>query len=392
MKSTDSSSQQRELTVLSEVAACLNGEATLKGVLEHILESTAALLHLETGWIWLMDEQTGSSYLAAHRNLPPALEEHPERMETQGCWCLDAFRKGAMPDSVHTTVVECSRLAQANRLETDGLRFHTSVPLVAAGQKLGLLNVASRHRSQLSAEDDRLLRAIGDLLSVAVERSRLFEASIESGAVKERLRLSREIHDSLGQGMTAVLLRLESLDAQLEGGSSSADAAKLRDMLAPTISLARQNLDEARRSVLDLRSAALEEAGLSGALQDLAAQIDSQQINVRWRQRGGIRSLPAHVETGLYRIAQEALNNAVQHARCGTIELTLSMTPGQVELVVRDDGHGFDPQQVDVASHHGLTGMTERARLLGADLQIQSQLSQGTEVRVTLLDPSEETR
>jgi two-component system, NarL family, sensor kinase len=374
------SRRQHELTVLTEVAASLNERADLQGVLDGALRSAAELLDLETGWIWLLDEgEGGSSYLAAQRNLPPALGDHPERMETQGCWCLDAYRKGTMQEVVRTGVVECSRLAQADAIGTGGLRFHTSVPLIASGQRLGLLNVASRHRSQLSTADDRLLRAIGDLLSVAVERSRLFEASTRAGAAEERLRLSREIHDSLGQGMTAVLLRLESLEAGLDDNAPPAT----RQLLCDTIDLARQNLDEARRAVLDLRALSVESEGLAGALASLAAAEGADGVPVRWRHRGGLRPLPTHVEAGLYRIAQEALNNARRHAQASAIELALTMTPGKVSLVISDDGCGFDPLDVG-EGHHGLMGLTERARLLGAVLQLESSPGEGTRIGVEL--------
>ena len=216
--------RNRELAILNEVAGALNESIDLARTLEVALARVSELLKLETGWVWLLHEETGESYLAASRNLPPGLADHPERMEAQQCWCLDAFRQGALQETKSISVIACSRLASLDEPGSGGLHYHASVPLMAGERRLGLLNVAGADGEELSAEDLRLLHTVGDLLGIAVERTRLYEDSASIGAAEERYRLAREIHDTLGQSLTAVLLRLESLDAVLESATEVPDA------------------------------------------------------------------------------------------------------------------------------------------------------------------------
>src|SRR5207253_1437987 len=159
-----------------------------------------------TGWIWLLREETGESYLAAAQNLPPALAHNPRLMEGS-CYCLDSYRSGDLSGAANVNVVTCSRLKSLVD-GTDGLRYHASIPLYAQEKRLGVLNLASADWRELSAEDLRLLHTVGDLLSIAVERARLFAQSAQLGAAEERNRLARELHDTLAQGLTAVALRL----------------------------------------------------------------------------------------------------------------------------------------------------------------------------------------
>lgn len=128
---------------------------------------------------------------------------------------------------------------------TDGLRYHASFPLYAHGKELGVLNVASPDWRELSPEDLRLLYSVGDLLSIAVERARLFACSAHLGAVEERNRLAREIQDTLAQGLSAIALNLETADALLEG---EADPERVGRAVRQALALTRASLDEARRS------------------------------------------------------------------------------------------------------------------------------------------------
>src|SRR5579859_326149 len=196
--------RNHELSILNTIAEALNREIDLTRALHSMLAHVADLFDLRTGWIWLMDEQ-GESYLAVAQNLPPALATAPERM-SGSCYCLDTYRTGDLGGAANVNVIACSRLKDL--LDgTAGLRYHASIPLYAHGKQLGVLNVASPDWRELSADDLRLLYTIGDLLSIAIERARLFAHSSELGALKERNRLAREIHDTLAQGLAAIALQ-----------------------------------------------------------------------------------------------------------------------------------------------------------------------------------------
>ena len=352
-----------------------------------VLAQVAELLDLHTGWIWLLHDETGESYLAAAQNLPPALADSPRRMEGT-CYCLDTFRAGDLDGAANVNVVTCSRLWGLVD-GTDGLRYHSSIPLYAHGKKLGVLNVASADWRELSAEDLRLLYTVGDLLSIAIERARLFAKSVQLGVLEERNRLAREIHDTLAQGLSGIALQLETADALLE---ARADLERVGKAVRQALALTRGNLEEARRSVLDLRAAPLEDRILVEALSALAAQYEIQDsLRVDFEPVGGHRPLPVRIEVGLYRIAQEALTNAVRHAEAHRVTLQLVTTPDRVRLIVEDDGQGFDPSQA-AQGRYGLVGLNERARLLGGRLKLESSPGGGTRVEVTApLDLERET-
>jgi two-component system NarL family sensor kinase len=375
--------RNRELHILNTIAAALNRSVELDQALRAALAHVADLLGLHTGWIWLLHEETGESYLAAAQNLPPALACNPRKMEGN-CYCLDTYRTGDLAGAANVNVVTCSRL-QGVVDGTDGLRYHASIPLYAHEKRLGVLNVASTDWRELSPEDLRLLHTVGDLLSIAIERARLYARSAQLGAAEERNRLAREIHDTLAQGLTGVALQLETADALLEAG---ADTAQVGQAIRQALALTRANLEEARRSVHDLRAAPLEGRTLAEALAALAEEWAKRgDVSIAFEATGGSRPLPVRIEAGLYRMAQEAITNVFRHAEARHITVELVTTPDQIRLAISDDGRGFDPAQVS-PDRLGLVGLNERARLLGGRVHLQSSLGTGTRLEVEIpLEP-----
>ena len=371
--------RNHELSILNTIARALNRSVELDQALQTGLSQVAELLGLHTGWVWLLNEETGKTYLAAAQNLPPALADKPRRM-TGTCHCLDTYEEGDLEGAANVNVVKCSRLSGLVD-GTDGLRYHASIPLYAHEKRLGVLNVASTDWRELSPDDLRLLYTIGDLLSIAIERARLFSRSAQLGIVEERNRLAREIHDTLAQGLTAVSLQLESADALLEAG---ADPQRARKAVRQALRLTRANLEEARRSVLDLRAAPLEGRTLLKALEALVMESRSKSgIDLHFEVIGEDRPLPVRIEAGVYRIAQEAITNIIRHSSAQHATIELVLTPDQLQLEIEDDGQGFELAQVP-KDRFGLTGMNERAKLLGGILCLESTPGCGTCICVTL--------
>jgi two-component system NarL family sensor kinase len=374
--------RNRELTILNSIAQALNATVDMETALRTALAQVAELLGLHTGWIWLLDEQSGESYLGAAQNLPPALTKTPRRMSGR-CYCLDTFLAGDLAGAANVNVVTCSRLKGLVD-GTDGLRYHASIPLYAMNhQRLGMLNVASTDWRELSTEDLRLLGTLSDVVSMAIQRARLFASSTRLGAAEERSRLAREIHDTLAQGLSAVTLQLESADYLLESG---ADPSRARSRVRKALELARANLEEARRSVHDLRAAPLDGRTLAEALAALVAE---------WRTRthipasvaivGELRPLPVRIENGLYRVAQEALTNVERHAHARHVTLRLETTPHRISMRIEDDGIGFEASSGEAqGGRYGLVGMNERARLLGGTLRLESAPGEGTHIEIEI--------
>ncbi len=369
------SDREQQLSILNDVARALNASVDLPALLARALEKVAELLGLSTGWVLLFDEASEEPYLAAAQNLPPALLQDPKLL-AGWCYCLEAFQDGDLDGAANIGVITCSRLRKLEpaRSRTAGLRYHASVPLqVSAGgvlKRLGMLNVAGPEWRELEEDELNLLHTIGDLLGVAVERARLHARRLESAQTEERNRLAREIHDTIAQDLSAIAFQLEAAEALL---AQQTDPERVRRSVATALDLTRKGLEEARRSVLDLRAAPLEGRTLQTALAALA-----EEAGVTFVPSPAIAPLPPAVEVGLYRIAQEALQNALRHAAASRIFLRLETSSDRVRLVVQDDGKGF-PEEA-AAGRFGLIGMRERARLLGGSFQLESSPGAGTRI------------
>ena len=266
-----------------------------------------------------------------------------------------------------------------------GLRFHASIPLSFHDRPLGIVNVAGPSWLRLTQDELRLLATIAYQVGIAVERARLAEASGRLARAEERTRIAREIHDTLAQGLTAIGLDLEGALRHLES-----DPARSRERLERALGMARTSLEEARRSVLDLRAAPLAGRPLAEALAALGRAFTSETgVRVHVAASGDVQ-LPLRSESELYRIAQEALANVRQHAHATEVEIALRARAGEVILSVKDDGIGFDTRR-SADGRHGLVGMRERARLLGGALRVVAHPGRGTTVSARVpLAPSED--
>jgi PAS domain S-box-containing protein len=207
------------------------------------------------------------------------------------------------------------------------------------------------------------------------DRKRAEEASI----LEERNRMAREIHDTLAQAFTGILVQVGAATQVLEDDLEATQAHL--DMIDE---LARIGLNEARRSVTALRPQLLEEGDLSSALNRLVTQMRSATDDTAliYEIQGTAYPLPAEVENNLLRIGQEALTNAIKYAVADEIRLELVYGDTQTTLCIKDNGQGFGVGSIPSVGGFGLLGMSERAERIGAQLRIESQLGQGTEIIV----------
>ncbi|SEC11228.1 HAMP domain-containing sensor histidine kinase [Streptomyces melanosporofaciens] len=193
-----------------------------------------------------------------------------------------------------------------------------------------------------------------------------------SAQESERHRIAQELHDEVGQSLTAVLLELN----QAAGHAPPS----LREDLHQVRETTRTSLDEIRRIARRLRPGVLEELGLTSALKALTNEFTGATLVVHHRISADLPPLEAETELVLYRVAQEGLTNVARHAAARRAELALTRSPAGVELRVRDDGRGLG----DAAEGAGIRGMRERALLIGAELDLGSAPGGGTDVRLTV--------
>jgi ligand-binding sensor domain-containing protein/signal transduction histidine kinase len=212
-------------------------------------------------------------------------------------------------------------------------------------------------------------------------RMRVSRISSQFAAVlAERNRIAREIHDNLAQDILGISVQLELvarlMPAAAEVAKPHLDRARI---------LVRNSMAEARRYVWDLRSQELEKKDLPTALNDTARRLTrDREVQAAVQVTGTFRALPSQIENNLLRIAQEAINNSVKHAGARRIMIDLHFDSDALQLRVRDDGCGFDPQHHNGDGHFGLIGMRERAQEIGGELRILSETASGTEIIVNV--------
>jgi signal transduction histidine kinase len=212
-------------------------------------------------------------------------------------------------------------------------------------------------------------------------RHRMKQARAQFSLVlAERTRIARELHDTLAQGFAGIAFQLEAVATRLSEAPGQA-----QQHLNLALQMVRHSLAEARRSVMNLRSAALDKGDLGNALADTARQMMADKpVDVQLKISGSVRSIPQKVENNLLRIGQEAITNSLKYAQPGRIRIELAYRPQLVLLRIEDDGQGFDPAGFAPTDgvHFGLLGMQERARQIGARLVVHSRPGEGTGVSV----------
>jgi signal transduction histidine kinase len=262
---------------------------------------------------------------------------------------------------------------------------HTEVAALAltvGNQPVGFLGLAFKGRPPLEPEEKELVQALAQQATLAIQLTRLSEQGRESAVLEERNRMAREIHDTLAQAFTGVIIQLEAAEEIVATQPNEAQAHLIR-----ASSLAREGLTEARRSVRALRPEALESNDLPKALRRLVQQMtDGLALRADICVIGTPRRLPTEIESNLLRIGQEALTNALRHAKAQTILLKLLFEVEVVHLQIIDDGQGFEPQ-LQANSGCGIIGMQERSQQIGAELILNSRIGQGTEIKVSVPTP-----
>jgi two-component system, NarL family, sensor histidine kinase UhpB len=226
-----------------------------------------------------------------------------------------------------------------------------------------------------SAEGQALADSFNSMLDRLESARREAARTALAAQEGERLRVARELHDEIGQTLTAVTIQAER--------AADGDPALASDALLSVADAVRESLDEVRRIARELRPEALDDLGLVNALIALCSRVGGQDGPYVKRQlQGNLPALPPDVELVVYRIAQEGLTNAVRHSAAGSVTLALQADAEELTLRVEDDGRGMPAHPPSGTA--GIAGMRERALLVGGRLSIQSRPEQGTEVRLTV--------
>lgn len=281
------------------------------------------------------------------------------------------------------------------------MRTFLGVPILRAGRRYGNLYLTEKAQgAPFDENDEALVLALAAFAAGAIETTELMALKRSQAAAQEqararrellgqviaaqeaeRARVSRDLHDDVGQALTSVLLGLRLVEDSLAGPRVDADEARLR--VADLRELVADALRRARQLAFDLRPTVLDDIGLVPALQrlkdDLAART-GLTIELDTAGLGDEERLATEIETVIYRVVQESLTNVVRHASAATASVTISGRDGTVRVFIEDDGVGFDAAQRPARAHLGIEGMLERAELVAGTLSITSRPGAGTTV------------
>jgi signal transduction histidine kinase len=361
-------------------------ESNLDKFLGHVLKVAVQQMGGVGGTLWFPDPLTRSTRLYLEyldsRIVPATESHHPAVLKPPpiGGAPVSTFPTGHAETYVLSG--EVSGMPEANRAYINSLGVHTllTVPMMLGKETVGWICVRSSKSDPVDLERKIFLaEALAGQATLAVHMARLTEQARQAAILEERNRIARDIHDTLAQGFTGVVVNLEAANRTLKKNNIEVALEHIEHARG----LAQAGLAEARLSVRALRPEALQQADLEHALRMLLRRCEAGgTLTTHFHSIGEKVELPAEIENELLRIAQECMTNVLKHAGAQQVEIRLVFGSDTVSLSIADDGTGFDPR-----AHHdgfGLVGMRERAERIGAHLLVSSRPGHGTRIETVI--------
>lgn len=352
------------------------------------------LMELVVDEVWRLVESTGVSLLmlegetlkmAAHRGPLPASTAEQVRVTVNDPALRSMLLSNPAPIVLSDVQVEGQqaetiRRAGGTLMDNEALHSIMWIPLVVKQRLIGGLGIGHREPGKYSERDAGLVQAIASQAAVALDNARLYEQAHELAVMHERQRLARELHDSVTQSLYSLSLMAEAARRLVAAGNKDRGLG----YLVRIGESAQQVLKEMRLLVYELRPLMLERDGLASALKQRLETVEGRAGVETKLVVEGAGLLPEHIETELYRIAQEALNNSLKHSNATSVAITLETGSDPVSLTVVDNGRGFAAEEIADKGGLGLVSMQERAQRLGGRVDVLSAPGDGVTVKVTI--------
>jgi nitrate/nitrite-specific signal transduction histidine kinase len=363
----------RELAIVNSILSVASRSLDIGEILEDALNQTVEQMGFDAGVAFKFEPPPATPLLMAQQGFEPATAVDLVNSYTIAGQGIPAI----YPEEVTTLGIEDYQDEKLrDQLSQFGFQLLVYIPLSTKGRKLGFFILGKHEPGQLSPEELSLLSSIGKQVGVAMENARLYEQAEDAATTAERNRLARELHDAVTQTLFSA-----SLIADVIPRIWRRDPEEGLQNLEELRQLTRGALAEMRTLLLEMRPESLERADIKSLLTQLAdAFVGRVRVPVSLAIEGDCE-VTHEVKVVFYRVAQEALNNVAKHSGARQVELSLECQPGQMNLTVRDDGLGFELDSIP-PDHMGISIMRERAGSIGASLQVESQVGQGTTVKL----------
>jgi signal transduction histidine kinase len=388
---------EKRLSAINAVSTVISQSLELQDVLEIAAAKVTEVMGLDVALVFLLNEDTQELELKAYRGVS---QEFVTGM--QGLKVGEGFNGMVARTGEPLLVDDASQDPRLTRdvVVREGIQAQLIVPLEAKGKVVGTLTVAGRGSRHFRDEEVELLTTIGSQVGIAIENSRLYQQErlmveqekemqerlrfylqqVTRAQEEERRRIAQELHDDTIQDLVILMHQLDDLQV-----SSTGLSRRGAELVEESRQQASRITNGVRRYSQDLRPSVLDDLGLLPALEWLANDVSSHfGINIDIKVIGSARRFTPETETVLFRIVQEALRNVWKHAKASRAWVTVEFTDHKAVFMVRDEGKGFEiPEKVEdltLVGKLGLTGMQERAQLIGAKLTIRSKPGEGTTV------------
>jgi len=370
-----------ELETINVISDVVSRSLDLNMIMTSALEKTLEVTNMDAGVAYRLNDGTqmfemlasqgfSDKYIQNHRVLPLS---------------LTGFNlSGDQTDIIVAYIKDYPIPGMKEDLEKEGIKVAVRMPLMAKGKMLGYLGLSRHNEDFVTPDELKIFTAIGQQISIALENARLYESAEESAATAERNRLARELHDAVTQTLFSVSLIADVLPDlyRINPEEAQKRTRELRN-------LARGALAEMRTLLLELRPSALTSVTLPDLLKQLCDGANGRTVVPIKFHFEGEREVPEPQKIALYRITQEAINNIIKYAQASEVRVELIQTPDFVEVAIRDNGIGFDQNEVE-PFRMGLRIMQERAVAIDAELRVVSKPGEGTNVTITWCESNEE--
>lgn len=375
-----------ELATLNAIAARVSSSLNLNEIMADALERIMELTRMEHGIAYRIaggegsaantgtEEEEAHLCVMAFRGLPPTFADLGDRVPLRRSAAGVAGQRG---EPVIWTLEELpTESTVKERLATLGVEQVIAIPLMAKGRLVGSLNLSTNQSRAYPPEQIALLKTVGQQIGMAVENAHLYEQAKQTAITAERGRLARELHDAVTQTLFSANL-IADVIPRIWKRNPEEGMQNLEELRQ----LTRGALAEMRTLLLEMRPESLQRADIKSLITQLAdAFIGRVRVPIALDIQGDCK-LTQEVKIVFYRVAQEALNNIAKHAGARQIDVHLECQPGQMSLLIKDDGLGFDTGTI-TSEHLGIAIMRERASSIGAKLKIDSHVGKGTTVEL----------